>query len=196
MSNLQNPVLLAKIGAPHGVRGQVRVTSYTDDQVAFAHYGPLFGSDGHRFLVTHARAAKNVVIASFKQITTREEAEKLRGVELFIERDLLPQNTDEDEFYIGDLIGMEVIDIQGQVIGKILALPNFGAGDLLEISPRLESGTFGANSWLLAFTKTNVPDIDMDKRQVTVIQPREISERDIEPVEGQDHQQGGRQDEG
>ena len=186
MSNLQNPVLLAKIGAPHGVRGQVRVTSYTDDKIAFADYGPLSGSDGRHYSVTHARVAKNVVIVSFKQVTSREEAEKLRGVELSIERDLLPQNTDEDEFYIGDLIGMEVIDIEGRVVGKILALPNFGAGDLLEISPRLESGTFGANSWFLAFTKTNVPDVDLEKRRVTIIRPAEISERDSEPDESQD----------
>jgi 16S rRNA processing protein RimM len=180
MSNLQNPVLIAKVGAPHGVRGQVRVTSFTEDKTALGDYGPLSGKDGRKYCVTHARAAKNVLVVSFKEIKTRQQAESLRGVELFVERNSLPENIDENEFYLCDLIGMEAIDSQRHIIGRIQAVPNFGAGDLLEISPKLESGTFGGNSWFIAFTGTNVPDIDLDNKQVTIIRPSEISERDTE----------------
>ncbi|MCF6320423.1 MAG: ribosome maturation factor RimM [Rhizobiaceae bacterium] len=180
MKNLKSPVLLAKIGAPHGVRGEVRVTSFTHDPHAFGDYGPLTTKDDRTFNVIKSRSAKNVLVVSFKEIQSREDAEDARGMELFIERDRLPENNDEDEFYIGDLIGMSVINEHDETIGRIQAIPNFGAGDLLEISPKTPGGSFGANTWFLAFTKINVPLVDFANGRVTIVQPDEISERDDE----------------
>lgn len=177
MAKLNDPVLMAKIGAPHGVRGELRVTSFTDNPQAFGDYGKLSSKDGHSFTVSKSRPAKNVLVVSFKEIQNREDAEKVRGLELFIERDNLPDTTN-DEFYIQDLVGMLVLDDTKSVIGKIQDIPNFGAGHLLEIAPKISADRFSSNTWYLAFTKDNVPEIDMNSRQVFIIQPSEISERD------------------
>ena len=178
MRHLKHPVLLGKIGAPHGVRGEVRVTSFTQDPQALGDYGPLTTADGRSLTLTKSRPAKNVLVASFKEIKSREDAENHRGVELFIERDSLPENTQEDEFYIGDLVGMLVVDGDNNPLGKILDVPNFGAGDLLEISPALANGKYGTNTWFLAFTRENVPDIDIAQKIIRVEMPKQISERD------------------
>ncbi len=168
MSKLQSPVLLAKIGAPHGIHGQVRVTSFTRDPLAVGEYGPLTGRDGRTFTITKVRPAKNVLIVTFKELDTRESAQSVRGMELFVERKCLPESADEDEFYIEDLIGMEVLDKHLQPVGKVHDISNFGAGDLLEISPQLENGKSGSSTWYLAFTKINVPEIDLENRRIVL----------------------------
>jgi 16S rRNA processing protein RimM len=178
MTKLDNPILMAKIGAPHGIRGEVRVTSFADDPLAFGDYGPLSDEAGKTYKVQKARPAKNVLVVSFKGINTREQVEGLRGTELFIERDCLPDNTDEDEFYVNDLIGMDVLDEEGVLVGTILGVPNFGAGDLLEIAPLKKNGGFSDKTWYLGFTRENVPEIDFDKWFVKVKPPLEVSERD------------------
>ena len=180
MGNLKSPVLLAKIGAPHGVHGQLRVKSYTQDPLAIGNYGPLTCKEGRTFTVIKARPAKNVLVVSFKEIKSREDAQKAHDTELFITRERLPQNIDDDDFYIDDLIGMEVINLQCEILGKVLAISNFGAGDLLEISPAMENGRFGSNTQFIAFTKKNVPHIDLKNRRMTIIKPDQISERDID----------------
>ncbi len=180
MKKLDNPILLGKIGAPHGIHGQLRVTSFTANPLNLGKYGPLHTSDGRQFTITKIRPAKNVLIVSFKQINTREEAENARGLELFVERAILPENND-DEFYLEDLIGLHVKDTDGGLIGKILAVPNFGAGDLLEIAPANHNG-FGKNTWYLAFTRKNVPAIDIKNGTITIIQPGEVSERDDDDI--------------
>lgn len=179
MNNLKKPILLAKIGAPHGVRGELRVTSFTHDPMALGDYGTLQTKQNRPFTIKKARPAKNVLVVSFKEINSREEAEQAKGLELFIERENLPDtNDDHDEFYINDLIGAHVIDETNATIGKIAAIPNFGAGDLLEISPILENGRFGTKTWFLAFTKDNVPTIDIKNNSVSIVHPTQISERD------------------
>ena len=193
MSKLQNPVLLAKIGAPHGVQGQLRVTSFTEDNLALGDYGPLYSKDGKKFTVTKARPAKNVVVVTFKEVTSRELAEQCRGLELYIERSKFPEPDDEDDFYINDLIGMQAVDPSGQVIGKIIAIENFGAGDLLEIAPTENSGKSTGSTWYIAFTRQNVPDIDLQNRRITIARPDEISERD---EDGQDPDKDDLQDGG
>ncbi len=185
MSKLQSPVLLAKIGAPHGVHGQVRVTSFTRDPLAVGDYGPLTGKDGRTFTITKMRPAKNVLIVTFRELDTRELAQSARGLELFVERKCLPENTDEDEFYIDDLVGMQVFDKDLQPVGRVHDIANFGAGDLLEISPQLESGEFGSSTWFLAFTKINVPEIDLKNRRIFIVRPAEISERDSDGNDGE-----------
>ncbi len=178
MNNLKKPVLLARIGAPHGVRGELRVTCFTQDPLALGDYGTLFTKNNQRFTVKKARPSKNIVVVSFAEINSREDAEKAKGLELFVDRECLPDNQDKDEFYINDLIGATVLDESQETIGKIAAIPNFGAGDLLEISPLLENGRFGTKTWFLSFTKANVPKINLENNSVSIIQPAQISERD------------------
>ena len=178
MSKLQNPVLLAKIGAPHGVQGQLRVASFTDDSLALGDYGPLFSKDGRKFTVKKARPAKNVVVVTFKEITSRQMAEQCHGLELYVERSNLSQPDGEDDFYLTDLIGMGAVDPSGQSLGRIFAIENFGAGDLLEITAAENSGKSPGNSWYIAFTRQNVPDIDLENRRITIVRPAEISEGD------------------
>lgn len=164
---------MATIGAAHGIRGEVRVKAWGSDPMTLADYGSLYDKDGRKFRITNLRPAKTVVVVKFKGINTREEAESLNGVELFIDRSKLPDNTEEDEFYVTDLIGCTTVDSQGTVIGRVVEVPNFGAGDLIEI--RLE-GT--GKAILIEFSKENVPAIDLDLRQLTVSLPEEVSERD------------------
>ncbi|MCP4184772.1 MAG: 16S rRNA processing protein RimM [Hyphomicrobiales bacterium] len=182
MSKLQDPVLLAKIGAPHGVRGQVRVTSFTQDPMAIDDYGPLTSKDGQSFTITKFHLARNVLVVTFKELTTRELAQNARGLELFIERNCLPRN-DDDEFYINDLINLDVLDEDQIKIGKIHGISNFGAGDLLEITPILENGRTGSKTWFLEFTKINVPKINLETHQVFIVHPTQISERDSDDDE-------------
>jgi len=177
MGKLHNPVLLAKIGAPHGVRGQVRVTSFTQDPMSINDYGPLTSEAGQTFTITNLHAAKNVLVVTFKELTSRELAVGVRNLELFVERSSLPQS-DDDEFYIDDLIDMDVLDENQKTIGKIRGISNFGAGDLLEIAPILDNGRTGSKTWFLEFTNTNVPEVNLDNRQVFIVHPTQISERD------------------
>ena len=175
--------MLAKIGAPHGVKGELRVSSYTQNPLDFGNYGPLTATDGQILTVAKARPAKNILVVKFSEISTREDAEKIAGLELCVERESLPPTTGDDDFYIDDLIGLDVVDEAGKMVGRIQAVPNFGAGDLLEISPRLENGRMGSATWMLAFTRQNVPDIDLKNRKITIIQPNWISGRDGEVEE-------------
>ncbi len=177
MKKLAHPVLLAQIGAPHGVKGEVRVKSFTGDPMALADYGPLFSADGRRFEITSLRPAKTVLVVRFKGINSRNEVENLNRLELFVERAMLPDNTEEDEFYIADLVGMAVQDQSGDVIGTVLDVPNFGAGDMLEIAPDADSGK-GTQSYYLAFTRQTVPEIDFDNNRLTVFPPVEVSGRE------------------
>src|SRR6476620_12370207 len=129
------PICVARIGAPHGVRGAVKLWTFTEDPLAVRHYGPLVTKDGTRqFEVTHVREARGHLVATLKGIATREEAERLNGLELYIARDKLPA-TDENEYYHADLIGLAAVTTGGESLGKVIAIHNFGAGDIIEIAP-------------------------------------------------------------
>lgn len=176
MTKLENPVLMAKIGAPHGVRGELRVKSFTDNPLALGDYGPLFDSNGNKFTITSSRPAKNVIVVRFKEVTTREAAEALTNCELFIERDALPEveDEDEDEFYLSDLIGMKAQDSDGNIIGIVRDVPNFGADDLLEITPVNSEGHSSGQTYFLPFTKKVVPEINIKLGVVTILPPEEV----------------------
>src|SRR6201992_41093 len=129
-------VCVARIGAAHGVRGAVKLWSFTEDPFAVTRYGPLSTKDGARsFEVTHAREAKGFLVATLKGVTTRNEAERLNGVELYVARDKLPE-TEAGEYYYADLIGLAAVTTAGEPLGRVLAIHNFGAGDIIEIAPR------------------------------------------------------------
>ena len=170
---LENPVQMATIGAAHGIRGEVRVKAWGYDPMTLADYGSLWSADGRKFRITHLRPAKTVVVVKFKGINSRDEAESLNGIDLFIDRSALPDDTGEDEFYVTDLVGCSAFNADNILLGKVVAVPNFGAGDLIEI--RLE-GT--GKTVLIEFSRANVPDVDLQERRLTVCLPEEVSERD------------------
>lgn len=171
----ENKILLAQIGSPHGIKGEVRVKPFGEPEM-LDQYGKLETKDGQKFKIKRMRPQKNMLVVKFEGVNTRNEAEALNRVELYIDRAKLPELEEEDEFYIEDLIGMNVMNEAGEPIGNILAVPNFGAGDMLEIKPANSSSTY-----FLPFTKEVVPEIDFEKGSVKVAPPDEVSERDEDP---------------
>jgi 16S rRNA processing protein RimM len=162
------PICVARIGAAHGVRGAVKLWTFTDDPLAVKRYGPLATKDGARqFEVTHAREAKGHLVATLKGIATREEAERLNGVELYIAREKLPA-TDDDEYYHADLIGLAAISTAGEPLGRVVAIHNFGAGDIIEIAPP------HGPTLLLPFTNAVIPSVDLAGGRVVIELPAEI----------------------
>ena len=161
-------ICVARIGAAHGVRGEVKLWPFTEDPMAVIDYGPLSTKDGARqFEVVRARVAKDHLVAVLKGIATREDAERVNGLELYIARDRLPP-TEAGEYYHADLIGLRAIDAAGADIGKVLAVHNFGAGDIIEIAP--PSGP----TLLLPFTDAVVPTVDLANGHVVLMMPSEI----------------------
>ena len=168
-------ILVGRFGAPHGVRGEIRLQSFTGDPRAIAGYGPLQAVDGRRFTLTAVRSVKdNMLVARVTGVADRDAAAALTNVELFIERAVLPPPED-DEFYVADLVGMAAVDGEGRVIGQVVDVPNYGGGDLIEIRP-----TSGGETLIFAFTKAVVPTIDVEARRVTLVPPDEIEGADDE----------------
>ena len=161
-------ICVARIGAAHGVRGSVRLWTFTEDPFAVKDYGPLSTKDGARhFELTSAREAKDHLVVTLKGVATREEAERLNGVELYVARDRLPA-TEEDEYYHADLIGLAAVTTADEPLGRVIAIHNFGAGDIIEIAP--PSGT----TLLLPFSNAVVPTVDLAGGRVIIALPEEI----------------------
>ena len=161
-------ICVAKIGAAHGVRGEVKLWPFTEDPMAVIDYGLLSSKDGARqFEVVRARIAKDHLVAVLKGIATREDAERVNGIELYIARDKLPP-TEAGEYYHADLIGLRAIDEAGAAIGNVLAIHNFGAGDIIEIAP--ERGP----TLLLPFTDAVVPTVDLTEGHVVIVMPQDV----------------------
>jgi 16S rRNA processing protein RimM len=162
------PICVARIGAAHGVRGAVKLWTFTEDPFAVKAYGPLTTKDGARqFEVTSAREAKGHLVATLKGVATREEAERLNGVELYVAREKLP-DTEADEYYHADLIGLAAVNAANEPLGKVIAIHNFGAGDIIEIAPP------GGTTMLLPFTNAVVPTVDVAGGRVVIELPPEI----------------------
>lgn len=177
MTTKPNRILLGQIGAAHGIRGEVRIATYTQDPEAIASYGPLeTDRPGLAISIAKLRPGKNVVIAHIKGVTDRNAAEKLNGVNLYVDRDRLPETDDEDDFYHADLIGLEARLETGVVIGTVSALPNFGAGDLIEVRDPTSGDTF-----LYPFTKAVVPTIRIAEGYLVIVVPLDAPEGEEEP---------------
>ena len=167
------PICVARIGAAHGVRGAVKLWTFTEDPFAVKEYGPLTTRDGARqFEVTHVREARDHLVATLKGIATREDAERLNGIELYIAREKLPA-TDDDEYYHADLIGLAAVNAANEPLGRVTAIHNFGAGDIIEIAP-----TQGP-TMLLPFTNAVVPTVDLAAGRVVIELPQEIEGDDV-----------------
>jgi 16S rRNA processing protein RimM len=161
-------VCVARIGAPHGVRGAVKLWTFTEDPFAVTRYGPLATRDGVRsFEVASAREGKGHLVATLKGVTTRNDAERLNGIELYVAREKLPA-THADEYYHTDLIGLAAVTTADAPLGKVIAIHNFGAGDIIEIAPA--SGA----SMLLPFSNAVVPTVDIAGGRVVIELPAEI----------------------
>ena len=162
-------LLVARVSGAFGVRGELRVATFTEEPTALARYKTLLHEDGSPALtITSARAVKGAAIVRAKEVETRDEAERLRGVPLYIHRDVLPP-VDEDEFYLADLIGLEVEDAAGGPIGRVKSVHDFGAGDLLEIEP-----AEGGATWWLPFTKEAVPELKIAEGKLIAVRPPEV----------------------
>ncbi|MGB3867422.1 MAG: ribosome maturation factor RimM [Xanthobacteraceae bacterium] len=161
-------VCIARIGAAHGVRGAVKLWTFTEDPLAVLDYGPLSTGDGaRRFEIAEARQAKGHLVATLKGVTTRNDAEALNGLELYVSREKLPPAGD-GEYYHADLIGLAAVSTDGGQLGRVVAVHNFGAGDVIEIAPPK-----GA-TLLLPFTEAVVPDVDLAAGRVVIDPPGEI----------------------
>jgi len=146
---------MAVIGAAHGIRGEVRVKTFTGDPLALADYGPLHARDGRSFEILDIRPQGNVVVVRFKGVADRNAAEALNGTELFVDRSALPDDVEEGEFYHADLIGLAVRDENDVMLGRIAAVQNFGGGDILEVTGERLKGA------LIPFTEAAVPVVDI-----------------------------------
>ena len=174
-----NLIFVAQVGAAHGVRGEVKVTTFTADPMALAAYKTLMRQDGSPALtIASARPAKGGLVARLKGVDDRNGAEALRGLKLYISRDSLPE-PDEDEFYLADLIGLSVETAEGEVLGKVKTVQDFGAGDLLEIQPRA-----GA-TWWLPFTREAVPQVLIGRGKLIAAPPASI---EADPNEGREEE--------
>ena len=166
MTDPSNLILLGHISTAQGIRGEVVIKSHTDNPADIGAYGPLSDKAGTRtYEISVVRVAKKGVIARIKGIADRTAAEALRGTELYIARDRLPE-PDADELYHADLIGLEAVTTDGDIVGEVISVQNFGAGDLLEIRLVGKSRTE-----FVPFDDHFVPAIDLEARRVTVLMP-------------------------
>jgi 16S rRNA processing protein RimM len=172
-------VLLGEFGRAHGLRGEVRVKSYTADPLAIGTYGPLTAGNGRQFTFLDLRQAAgdqpDLLVARVEGVTTREAGEALNRLRLYVSRDRLRAAEDEDEFLLADLVGLRAQDEAGQALGTVAAVPNFGGGDLLEIAL---PGT--RRTVLVPFTKAFVPRIDIAAGSLVVAAPELFAESEHE----------------
>ena len=170
-------LLMGRIGAAHGIKGEVRITSFTEEPLALTDYGPLATNrPGLVIEIESARATTNVLVARIKGVADRNAAEKLNGVELYVDRDRLPATEDDDDFYHADLIGLEARLADGTVLGTVSAIPNYGASDLIEVrDPR------SGDTYLYPFTKTVVPAVNLADGFLVIEVPIDAEPGEEEP---------------
>lgn len=174
---MQRDILLAAVIGAHGLKGEVKVKTFTQSPDKLGAYGPLHDKDGRLYTVKALRPGKaDDAVATFVEVTDRNAAEALKGTELFVARAALP-DAEADEFYHADLLGLDAEDREGRRIGKVLSIQNYGAGDILVIA-----GDGGDEIWL-AFTRENVPEIDIKNRRIIVAVPDEVEARPAHDME-------------
>jgi 16S rRNA processing protein RimM len=161
----KNLILMAEIVGVHGVKGMLKLKVFSDSPENLPDYAPLCDAAGKEYKFLTFQPHKNIYLATLENIKDCDAAENLRGTKLYVPRDRLPKIKDKNTYYHVDLIGLTAKDADGAVIGKIINVANFGGGDLLEIKP-----VKGA-SYYVPFTKTVVPQVDIVKKEVTVIVP-------------------------
>jgi len=166
MSNEKKLICVGVITSAHGIKGAVKIKSFTEDPLDIADYSPLYGIDGKsEYKIKILSENGDVLIAEISGIKTRNDAEKLGKTELYISRDMLPE-AGEEEFYYEDLIGIEArLDSSRKPLGVVTSINNHGAGDIIEI--KMNNGKIE----LLAFTKSNIPEINISEGYITIAFP-------------------------
>lgn len=162
----QKKLHIADIRTAHGIRGLVKIAIYLEDAKDIENYNPVQGSDGKSYTVILKNSLKGEWLAEVNGIADRNQAELLRGIELYIDRDQLPE-TDGDEIYLEDLVGCDAINTEGHKIGEIISVDNFGASDLIEIKP-----IDGSKTYYLPIAEPFVQDIDVEQK-IVVVDPAE-----------------------
>lgn len=168
-------VVVAQFGAAHGVRGEIRLRSFTEDPLAASSYGPLESADGRTFVIASVRPAAgrtpDMLVVAVEGVTTRDQAAALNGLELHVSRERLPE-TDTDEFYYADLIGLGVSRRDGTDAGTVAAVRNFGAGDLIEVA------SARGPTFLVPFTRAAVPEVDIAGGRIIIDPPPGLIDED------------------
>jgi 16S rRNA processing protein RimM len=166
---MERLILVGRIAGAFGVRGEVRIGAYTEDPMALARYGALLRQDGaHALSIASARPVKGGVVARCPEIGSKEAADALRGLRLYVPRTALPAPEDEDEFYHADLIGLAAETPAGEGLGRIAAVHNFGAGDVLELDPGA-----GRPTVYLPFTREAAPEVHVGEGRIVLVPPIE-----------------------
>jgi 16S rRNA processing protein RimM len=163
-------ICVAQIGGAHGIRGEVKLKTFTADPMAVTSYGPLVSEDGAAsFEIESARPARGLLVVRLRGIADRNAAERLANIKLFVPRSRLPPPA-VDEFYHADLIGLVAVTGDGAEIGTVQAVHDFGAGDILELKPAA-----GGAGIMVPFTETFVPSVDIAGGRIVVVPPEEAS---------------------
>ncbi|HCV48577.1 MAG TPA: 16S rRNA processing protein RimM [Rhodobiaceae bacterium] len=158
-------ICVGAVAGAHGVKGDVRIKTFTENPMDIAAYGALSDEAGQNtFEILNTYPDKMGARVRFRNVTSRSQAEALKGTRLYVERDHLPE-LDEEDFYHADLIGLTAVTVQGEKLGMVKAVHNFGSADLLEIE-----GQF------IPFTKINVPEIDFKLGTLTIIPPQDFED--------------------
>jgi 16S rRNA processing protein RimM len=161
-------VCVAEIGAAHGIAGEVRLRTFTEDPLTATQFGALQAEDGRAVEIAAVRPGKDCLIARIAGVTDRTAAERLRKLKLYVPRDKLPAIAEPETWYHADLVGLAAVGPDGAALGRVTAVQNFGAGDLLEITPAA-----GGPTMLLPFTDEVVPVVDVPGGRVVVNLPAE-----------------------
>jgi 16S rRNA processing protein RimM len=165
-------VRVGRLAGAFGVKGEVRITAYTEEPKTLLAFKTLLQEDGSPGLTLQSgRSHKDSVIARVAEITTPEQADARRGLNLYVPRASLPE-PDEDEFYLTDLFGLAAVSPDGKPLGVVKTVRDFGAGDVLEIQPA------NGASWWVAFTRETVPEVKIAEGRIVVVRPAEISEKE------------------
>ncbi|MEM7299603.1 MAG: ribosome maturation factor RimM [Pseudomonadota bacterium] len=178
MSGSDSLILMAELGAAHGLRGELRAQIYAEDPLGLTRFNPFQTDTGKSIFIARVKRVGERYVVSLKGVCDRNAADEMRGTLLYVDRARLPDVEEEDEFYLNDLIGLEAVDSDGETLGEVIAVPNFGADDLVEVAPILDGKLRRGKSWFVAFTRENVPDIDIANGRLVVVRPVEVSERD------------------
>jgi len=167
-------LLVGEIGAAQGLKGEVRLRSYTQTPADIAAYGPLQDESGAKLIeIERVHVTPKAIIARIKGVTTREGAEALCRTKLYLPRARMPARAEreEGEWYVADMIGLTAVDSAGETIGTVVAMHNFGASDIVEVAP-----ASGGENLLVAFTETTVPEVDIDGGRLVLIPPEELAD--------------------
>jgi 16S rRNA processing protein RimM len=164
---MSRDVLLGVVIGAQGLKGEVKVKTFTETPQTLAAYGPLHGKDGHEIRVTFLRETKDGAVVQLHGVNDRSSAEAMKGTELFVSRDALPE-ADAEEFYHADLVGLRAEDTEGRAIGTVRAIHNFGAGTVIEIVRSDGDEVF------LPFTRDVAREIDLKGGRIVIAEPQDI----------------------